>query len=227
MTWRMIVHHATPSAGRGPRHGRVRGADLLERPRPGPLGQPGARRDRLVLLGPRPPLAQRVRARPDPLDPAQHHRPPADRQVPHPRRAAGPSPARPPRRPGSPPGRRWSAPAAPARHRRPRPRGSRTRPARTGQRSPTSYRHPSRGLHARVRLAVITNREGPGAYLSSPAQRRRVGPGPRPRFNAKSPKTGFILFQPGTGGPSVSNGGVTATHPGQDCPAARLPGEVG
>ena len=28
--------------------------------------------------------------------------------------------------------------------------------------------------HARVRLAVITNREGPGTYLSSSAQRRPV-----------------------------------------------------
>jgi hypothetical protein len=36
-------------------------------------------------------------------------------------------------------------------------------------------------------LAVITNREGPGTYLSSSALRRRVGtPNPSPRFDAKS-----------------------------------------
>src|SRR6185436_2177104 len=33
--------------------------------------------------------------------------------------------------------------------------------------------HPG-ASHARVRLAVITNREGPGTYLSSSAQRRPV-----------------------------------------------------
>jgi hypothetical protein len=55
---------------------------------PGPLGQHRPRPDRGRLLGPGLDRTGRLDTAPHPLAPGQHHRPPADRQVPHPHRAA-------------------------------------------------------------------------------------------------------------------------------------------
>jgi len=54
----------------------------------GPLGQYGPGADGVGLLGPGPCRAPGLGAAPDALAPHQHHRPPADRQVPYPCRAA-------------------------------------------------------------------------------------------------------------------------------------------
>jgi hypothetical protein len=51
---------------------------------PGPLGQHRPRPDGGRLLGPGPHLAGRLTTAPEALAPPQHHRPAADRQVPHP-----------------------------------------------------------------------------------------------------------------------------------------------
>jgi hypothetical protein len=160
---------------RDPRSGRVTLADLLEGPLPGPFGQHRPRRDRLVLLGPRPDLAGRVRAAPDPLPPAQQHRTATDWQVPHPARA---SVLRPRHRAAV----RAAHQIGGGLHQQLKlsadvRRGQDVEPGQPEQGSAQRRRiviQPG-ASHARNRLVVITNREGPGPYLSSPAQRRRVG----------------------------------------------------
>ena len=76
---------ADTERGRDPRHGAVAGADLLERPRPGTLGQTRAGFDRRMLLGPGLLGTPRMWATQDSFAPAHHD---ADRQVAHPHRTA-------------------------------------------------------------------------------------------------------------------------------------------
>jgi hypothetical protein len=72
-------------------------ADPPARLSAGPFGQHRPRTDRGYLLGPGPHPAGRLTTTPDPLAPAQHHRPATDRQVTHPHHTAavggGPHPA--------------------------------------------------------------------------------------------------------------------------------------
>jgi hypothetical protein len=63
-------------------------ADPPTRLGPAPLGQHRPRPDGDRLLGPGLDRTRRLDTAPDPLAPGQHHRPSADRQVPHPDRAA-------------------------------------------------------------------------------------------------------------------------------------------
>src|SRR6185503_3033387 len=79
---------ADTERGGDPRHRAVSGADLLERPRPGTVGQTRAGFDRRMLLGPGLLGAPRMWATPDSFVPAHHHRSAADRQVAYPYRTA-------------------------------------------------------------------------------------------------------------------------------------------
>jgi len=79
-----VPGHPEPASRPGHRRPAPHGGD------PGrgcPGGEQRPRRDCLVLLGPGLDLAQWMFAGPDPLDPAQHHRPSGDRQIGHPARA--------------------------------------------------------------------------------------------------------------------------------------------
>ena len=89
MTWSITVHQATPSCAASPRDRGVTARRPARRPTPGPArsGTPAARS----------PHAARSRSRTSHngcgqhqtrLTPAEHHRPPPDRQVTHPDRAA-------------------------------------------------------------------------------------------------------------------------------------------
>jgi hypothetical protein len=135
---------AHPELPRGRGHRVVPLAHLGKRPGPSPLGETGPRRDRLVPLGPGLGRAQPVRAAPDAFSPTQHHRPPAQRQIPHPHRPAvlglGHRPTT--RQPPTPP---WSAPARSTRRRSHRRRALRSHPTRTKRQQPRHYRHRSPG----------------------------------------------------------------------------------
>jgi hypothetical protein len=84
-------HHGRPANPEVTRHRRDRVGVLADPPTglgAGPLGQDRPRTDRGDLLGPGPHPTCRLGAAPDPLAPAQHHRPAASGQVAYPDRAA-------------------------------------------------------------------------------------------------------------------------------------------
>ena len=174
MTWRITVHHTTPSPA-AVRDTAASAAPTCSNAHPGPArsAPPAARSPRAARSRSAARTAAAGRPRPASTSTAP---PPARRSAGRaPRSGGGPSPALPPRNPGNRPGPRWSAPAAPAR-RRHRQRQD-LEPGESEQGSPHRRRivfHPG-AFHARVRLAVITNREGPRDLPQLTCQPRRVG----------------------------------------------------
>ena len=186
-----LVHHRPPGHPKlrsDPGDRRVPLADLLERPLPGPLGQTRPGRDRLVPLRPGLDLTQRMRAAPHPLPPAQHHRPPPDRQVTHPDRAAV-------LRPGNRPAARAADQVRGRLHQqlelaadlRGRHDDEPVQPEQRSIQPRSTVSHRLGSLHGREHLVVITDREGPRPFTRSPSAgvsaRRHQ---PAPSFSAKN-----------------------------------------
>jgi hypothetical protein len=170
MTWRITVHHATGASPRCVTRPRLQ-LRPAQTPMPGPA-RSGPR-------GTRSPGAARSSCAADTAagntTPASTNTAPPDRQVPHPRRAAVLRPCHRRRRPTAGQIGRLSAQQLQLAT---GIRGRKDLEPRESEQGSSHRRriviHPG-ASHARVRLAVITNRGGPGTYLSSSGLRRCVG----------------------------------------------------